>query len=486
MSDTFTIDRPAQPNIIFILTDQWRGDCLGVLGHPSVETPNLDEMARHGTLFTASYSACPSCIAARASLFTGLRPTTHGRLGYEDGVPWRYKDTLCEVLGRAGYQTHCVGKTHFFPQRLHLGFQSMENYEGAQNFGDHYRNDYWDWLREKGNGLYEEEDHGTDWNSWYARPSHVPEALHNNTWCVTRALDFLRRRDRTRPFFLNISFHRPHPPIDPPQAFFDMFRDKPLQPVPVGDWAARHAVTADSVNAWQAELPAEILNRTRRAYYAQIAHIDNQIGRLRMMMRQLELGPTWFCFTSDHGEMLGDHHLFRKITPYEGSAKTPLLLCPPEASHIHISDAPVSQQDFMPTFLDIANAPIPSSVEGRSFLPLTRKSRADAAWRDYVHGEHAACYSPELGNQFVTDGREKFIWFTKSGREQFFDLAKDPGERVDRISDPAYRDRVDLWRNRLITELAPRTQDGLSDGKQLIPGKNLPSFRPELSRRARS
>ncbi|MCF7838259.1 MAG: sulfatase-like hydrolase/transferase [Candidatus Marinimicrobia bacterium] len=83
-----------RPNIVFVLTDQMRGDCLGALGHPVVRTPNLDCMARNGTVFISAYSPCPSCIAARASIMTGLRPTTHGRLGYRDQVPWRYENTL--------------------------------------------------------------------------------------------------------------------------------------------------------------------------------------------------------------------------------------------------------------------------------------------------------------------------------------------------------------------------------------------------------
>ncbi len=469
-----------RPNIVFILTDQWRGDCLGILGHPVVETPRLDDLARRGTLFTASYSACPSCVAARASLFTGLRPTTHGRLGYQDGVPWRYQDTLCDLLGQAGYQTHCVGKTHFYPQRNHLGFQSLDSYEGAQNLDGDYVNDYWEWLRDKGQGLVEEEDHGSDWNSWVARPSHLPEALHNNTWCVTKALDFVRRRDKTRPFFLNISFHRPHPPIDPPQAFFDLFRDAPLPPVPVGDWAAEHDVQPDSVDAWHGTIPAPALDRARRAYYAQIAHIDSQIGRFQMLIRSLKPGPTWFVFTSDHGEMLGDHHMFRKVYAYEGSAKTPLIITPPDGSAIPVSDAPVSQQDIMPTFLDIAGVPIPEKVEGKSLVPLCRSETARTGWRDYVHGEHSACYAPQLGMQFVTDGREKFIWYTQSGREQFFDLVRDPGECHDRLHDADAQERVALWRTRLIHELSPRVQDGLTDGHRLLPGKNLPPVRPEL------
>ena len=121
-------------NILFILTDQMRGDCLSSLGHPVLRTPNLDDLAGKGTMFTAAYSPCPSCIAARVSIFTGLSPSSAGRTGYEDCVPWQYDDMLAELVSRAGYQTHCVGKTHFFPQGAHFGFESLESYGGDQNF----------------------------------------------------------------------------------------------------------------------------------------------------------------------------------------------------------------------------------------------------------------------------------------------------------------------------------------------------------------
>lgn len=470
----------ARPNVVFILTDQWRGDCLGATGHPVVETPNLDMLAARGTVFTASYSACPSCIAARASMFTGQRPTTHGRLGYSDCVPWRYENTLAEVLGRAGYQTHCVGKTHFYPQRLHMGFQSIESYEGGQNFDGLYVNDYLEWLRDQTGGRMTEADHGVDFNSWYARPSHLPEELHNNTWVVTRGIEFVRRRDPARPFFLNLSFHRPHPPVDPPQVFFDLFKDRALPPVPVGDWADRHDVAPASINAWQGRVPEGALTRLIRAYYAQIAHIDNQIGRFLMALRTLRAGPTCFVFTSDHGEMLGDHNLYRKTYAYEGSARTPLIVSPVQPSAVHASGAPVSQQDIMPTILEMAGVPIPNEVEGRSMLPLCSAGAAAAGWREYVHGEHSPCYAGDHGVQFVTDGREKFVWYTESGEELFFDLAADPQELRNLARSPAHRGRVDLWRARLVAELAPRAEDGLTDGGRLVAGKVLPAVRPRL------
>lgn len=472
--------KPVRPNIVFILTDQMRGDCLSVSGHAVVETPNLDMAAMRGTNFTAAYSPCPSCIAARASIFTGLRPTTHGRLGYQDQVPWRYETTLAEELSRTGYQTHCVGKTHFYPQRAHLGFQSLESYESAQNFDGRYVNDYYAWLREMTNGRLGETDHGVDWNSWSARPSHLPEELHNNTWVVTRGAEFLRRRDPTRPFFLNLSFMRPHPPIDPPRVFYDEYRERALPPIPIGDWAKGYDRLMDDINAWCGRLPTRLIERARRAYYAQIAHIDSQIGRFLMTLRLSQPGPTWLIFTSDHGEMLGDHHLFRKTYAYEGSAKTPLIICPPDGSRLHICDAPVSQEDMMPTILDIAHANIPTRIEGASLLPLLTATPESVGWRAYVHGEHSPFYTPDQGMQYLTDSKEKYIWFTQSGKEQFFDLTIDPNELHDLAQDSKHQARVAVWRSRLVQELAPRVRDGLSDGTQLLPGKSLPAVRPEL------
>ena len=205
-----------RPNIVFVLLDQMRWDCLSIVGHPVVETPNIDQLGHNGVVFTAAYSSCPSCIAARASLMSGLSPSSTGRLGYQDQVPWRYDNMLPQVLGDAGYQTHCVGKTHFYPQRKHCGFHSLDSYEANQNFDGLYVNDYFEWLREKTNGRLRERDHGLDSNSWVARPSHLPEELHNNTWVATKGIEFLRRRDKTRPWLVKQSVHPPPPPRAPP------------------------------------------------------------------------------------------------------------------------------------------------------------------------------------------------------------------------------------------------------------------------------
>lgn len=455
-------------NILFILCDQYRNDCLGCAGHSVVETPNLDSLAGTGTLFRHAYTPCPSCIAARASLFTGLHPTHTNRLGYQDCVPWQYPNMLAEVLGNGGYQTHCVGKTHFYPQRVHCGFHSLESYEARQNFDGLYVNDYEEWLREKTGGAIEEFDHGLTCNSWATRPSPLPEELHNNSWVAKRGIEFIRRRDKTRPFFLNLSFHRPHPPIDPPQVFWDLYRDRELPPVPLGDWAAVHDKPVTNLDAWEGRLNPKLLALARRGYYAQVAHIDSQIGRVLQFIRRSKCGPTAVIFTADHGEMLGDHHLFRKTYAYEGSAGVPLIISIPNVNQQQIVDAPVVLEDLYPTICSMAGLALPQPVDGLDLLPVCRNE--GTLDRDCIHGEHSSCYSADEAMQFLTDGREKYIWFTQSGREQLFNLSKDPTECRDLATEPGSKGRLQLWRDRLIKRLATRPQDGLSDGSQLIPG----------------
>lgn len=467
-----------RPNIVLIITDQMRGDCLSVSGHPVVDTPNLDMLAARGVNFTSAYSSCPSCIAARASLFTGQRPSTTGRLGYRDQVPWRYKNTLAEMLQQNGYQTHCIGKRHFYPQMLHMGFEAIETYEANQYLDDLYVNDYREWLQERTHGVMEEFDHGVQSNSWYARPSHLPEELHNNTWVATRGRQFLRHRDPTRPFFLNLSFHRPHPPADPPSVYFDVYRDREIPDPPVGEWARANDVPLADINAARGHLRKRLLQNYARAYYAQIAHIDNQVGRFLSYLKGH--GPTWVIFVSDHGEMLGDHHLFRKTYAYEGSARIPFLVCPPGAATVHACEAPVGLEDIMPTVLEAAGVEGPEAVEGRSVVPLLESAPGDVGWRSYLHGEHSACYAAESGMQFLTDGKRKYIWYTQTGREEFFDLEEDRQEIYELSGEPGRREEIAHWRRRMIKELALRPQDGLSDGEKLIPGVALPAVRPEL------
>jgi len=260
-----------RPNLVLILTDHWRGDSLGRLGHPVAETPHLDSLSTRGVTFTNAFTACPSCIAARRSLMTGMTPNTHGMLGYRDGHDWPYDKTLAGELARAGYQTINVGKTHFHPPRLRLGFEELV-----------VPADYAEWLQTQTGLVRPKYAHGVHGNSWMSRPNHLPETQMEETWFTNEAMRRLDKRDPTRPFFLCLSFNGPHPPWCPPQSFFDLFMQKDIPQPFVGQWAehyAREARYPMDINAWRGRLKPELNHRARAGYYAYLAYIDSQIGR---------------------------------------------------------------------------------------------------------------------------------------------------------------------------------------------------------------
>ncbi|MHB9107874.1 MAG: arylsulfatase [Armatimonadota bacterium] len=451
----------SQPNIILIFADQMRGDCLGASGHPCVRTPNLDHLAGCGTNFTHAYTAVPSCIPARATLWSGQSQWHTGVLGMGSGqgpVPNDFPRTLAGELTQAGYRTHMVGKGHFHPQRASMGFESMELDESGRMWAHEYDDIYRAWFRQHAPEGVTPDDHGVDWNSWHARPWHLAEHLHPTAWTMMRSLHFLQNRDPERPFFLNISFARPHSPYVPPQPYFDMY-DRMELPAPcVGDWEAMHDVPERNRNAWHGHMaPAEI-HRARAGYFGEISFIDTQIGRLLGWMSRHQpeaLQNTWFLFTSDHGDMQGDHHLWRKTYAYEGSARIPFIVTPPAGQgDRRTADEVVELRDVMPTLLEAAGLPIPGTVDGQSLLPLLDAPAAE--WRPYIHGEHCTCYAPEQEMQYVTDGRRKLVWLPRIDEQQFFDLEQDPGELQNLIDDPGRQQEIARWRGYLVAELEAR------------------------------
>ena len=468
---------PQQPNILFVQVDQWRGDCLSIGGHPVVHTPYLDQLAMDGVRFTRAYSATPVCIPARAALMTGLKQGTHGRVGYKDGVPWDYPVTLGGEFTRHGYRPHAVGKFHAYPQDHKLGFESVELHDGYLHFGrredggDGATHDaYLKWLREEtGRPDADYFEHGINCNSVVARPWPFEEYLHPTNWCINRAVQFLRNHDRERPFFLYVSLHRPHPPYDPPGWAMDQYLHADMPEPPVGDWVDYFEKfdRTPRPDAIRARYRPDILQRARAGYYGHMTHIDHQINRLVESLGDLKLGHnTWVCFTSDHGEMMGDHHFFRKGMAYEGSAHVPFLLAGPGLTRHNVtSDAVVEQRDIMPTLLDCAGLPIPSSVEGRSVLPVAQGEKTKV--RDYLHGE-LTIFGQSM--QWITDGKEKYIWMSLDGAEQYFDLVKDPRECRDLARHPsdAERARMDHWRQCLIQELEGREEGFVQKGDLII------------------
>ncbi len=462
-----------QPNILFICVDQWRADCLGFTGHPTVETPHLDRLAQEGINFTQAYTATPSCIPARAALFTGLSGRHNGFVGYNDHVPWHYDVTMASLLADAGYHTQCVGKMHVQPARNLLGFHNVLLHDGylhrERAKRDDYTlvDDYTPWLRERaGNAAADYIDSGIGCNGYAARAWPYDEMLHPSTWVTTQSIDFLRRRDPTKPFFLMSSYHRPHPPLDPPVYYLDHYRHKELSAPVIGDWAADQ-LPVRGLDSPVPSSPAEI-DLARRAYYAQITHIDHQLNRLFMALYEAGvLDNTVILFTADHGDMLYDHNLVAKSLPFDGSARLPFILrLPPrlrEATGQKVVTDVVELRDLLPTFCDLAGITIPAQIDGKSVLPLCRGD--NSGWRAHLHGEHVA---GQESNQWLTDGHEKYIWFTQTGRELLFNLDDDPTELHNlAAAQPA---RAKQWRSQLIEELQGR-EEGFVQNNDLVVGR---------------
>ena len=472
-----------KPNILFLMCDQLRGDALGSSGNPAAETPHLDYLASRGTVFERAYSACPSCLPARASLWTGLNQYHAGILGMGSGQPPlcnTFRHTLAGELTRGGYQTMLIGKAHFHPHRESMGFEKTWLDESGRKDTPDFVSDYRAWFGSHAPSGTTPDDHGIEWNSWMSRPWHLAEELHPTAWTVMQALDAVKSRDPKRPLFLHVSFARPHSPYVPPAYFFDLHRQNPLLPDPwIGDWSACHCVPEAGLHteAWQGDIRLDRVRRGRAGYYGEVSFIDSRIGHLLTYLRLYEPDfwrNCWIVFTSDHGDMLGDHHLWRKTYAYEGSTHIPLFIVPPPGFSLavrrdtrHVAEL----RDIMPTILEIAGLETPDYLDGSSLLPLMRGEAVP--WRQWLQGEHCTCYAPEQEMQFITDGKGKFIWLPRVGIEQFFDLTEDPGECHNLIHDSACTDRIAEARNQLIEILAARHCGWCENGKLSAPDTTL-------------
>lgn len=460
----------SRPNILLVMTDQHRGDALGCDGHPDLLTPNLDALAARGTRFSRAYSTCPSCIPARRSLLTGQFPATNGLCGFLDGVPIT-SPSLPSLFKEAGYQTALVGRSmHQTLPAESLGYETVDLASGYEKDAYH---EHLCAVSGQKDGLA---CLGLDFNGWTARPWPFEEALHPTNYVINQSLKFLETRDPTKPFFLTVSLYAPHPPLCPPAFYMDRYLRRPLRPPAIGAWAGPPPGPDRPVNSPRVNLHGEGLQSCLAAYYGMINHLDDQISRL--WMPHALHGGTPFdpnemitVFLSDHGEMLGDHHYFRKCEPYEGSARIPLLIAGGGLPGQQVTDAPVCLEDVLPTLLDLAKIEGPSDLDGRSLAGFLRKE--EPTWRSFLHGEHSACYSADQAHHFLVDPTTKYIWRAENGHEQLFNLSTDPQELENLTEQPEHQERLILWRTRLMKTLAGRPE-GFVENNRLIAGRPYP------------
>jgi len=465
-----------KPNILYLMTDQHRGDCLGCAGNKVIKTPHLDSIAKDGVLFSNAYTSTPSCTPARAAILTGLSPWHHGMLGY-GRMADEYPFELPQALRNAGYYLFGIGKMHWYPQRKLRGYNKILLDESGRVETPGFISDYRRWFKEQAPNLNPDAT-GIGWNDYRAKAYVLPERLHPTRWTADRAVEFIEKYNRPEPFLLKVSFARPHSPYDPPKRFTDIYNEDDMPAPYVGDWAAPYAAHKDPPNPslWHGELGIQQTKKSRRAYYGSATFIDEQIGRILSALKKRDLyDNTLIIFFSDHGDMLGDHHLWRKTYAYEGSAKIPMLLCWPKSMGLDNQRGktlpqPVELRDVLPTFLDAAGAPIPAHLDGKSMLNLVRGRTKD--WRPFIDMEHSMCYNKDHWTA-LTNGRFKYIYYAYNGREQFLDLVNDPSELHNLTAESAYENVLHEWRQYMIGHFSERGEPFISNGKLAIRKQRL-------------
>jgi len=456
-----------RPNILLLMSDQHRGDCLGADGNAAIHTPNLDRLAAGGVRFRCAYSSTPTCTPARAALLTGMSPWKHGMLGYGQ-MAERYPVELPRLLRDAGYYTLGIGKMHWTPQRALHGFHRTILDESGREESPGFRSDYRSWLFSEAPGANPEPT-GIDWNGYAAKPFPLPERLHPTAWVAETAIRFLREYKDAAPWFLKVSFERPHSPYDPPPRWMDRYADAPLPPARAGEWAEKYRlVERGRPDPWHGDLGEEVARRARQGYYGSVSFLDEHVGRILETLDSLgAFRKTLIIFLADHGDMLGDQFLWRKGYAYQPAARIPMLLHWPdvlERPRVGAAIAkPVEIRDVLPTLLDAAGVAVPEAVEGRSLLGLA--GNPANPWREWIDLEHNIVYSPENHWNALTDGTWKYIFHAYTGQEQLFDVVKDPFELADLSGDAAFAAELRRWRGRMIAHLTPRGEAWVSNGR---------------------
>lgn len=385
-----------RPNILFICTDQQRGDSLGCTGASWAVTPNLDRLAAQGALFENCYVQNPVCSPSRASLFTGKYPSNHGL--YANGVPLPADQRMfTRNLADAGYDCGMIGKQHLSPcdtwrtePRQDDGYRVFEWAHGPNHRA--LENDYHRWLRKMHPSVYQGifPDTGANENTEFSNRArtgtpidHVPTEAHYSHWVGERAIDFITD-DRDKPFFLMANFFDPHHSFGAPQQFRDMIDadaipDPVTKPNELDEKPAAHLAYSEKSYSGTApgfqDYTVGEIKEIRAQYWAMIALIDYEIGRILEGLEQAgQLHNTLVIFSSDHGEMLGNHQqLLKGPQLYDDLTRVPLIMrWPGYIPAGQRQQNPVQWIDLTPTILEASGCAPSASVQGQSLLPMMK------------------------------------------------------------------------------------------------------------------
>ena len=462
-------------NILFITADQWRAECLSVLGHPTVRTPNLDHLAGEGVLFARHFANAAPCGPSRTSLHTGMYLQNH-RSG-TNGTPLdgRHTNWAKEALAQ-GYDPVLFGytDTSLDPRELKDDDPWLRTYEGPLPgirplvlMGE-TPYPWIDFLKSKGypvpepiSRAYGTRAEGTEYEDGAAAPKPLayPAEIDDTNFLVDRCIDYIR--SASGPFIAHLSILRPHPPFIAPEPYNAMY-----DPMSVpgftrlktpGEEAAQHPWLAYQLSRRQFRATAndKKLRRLKAVYYGLMSEVDAALGRVFAMLKETgRWNDTLIIFTSDHGEQMGDHWLLGKCGYFDQSYRIPLIIRDPrkgaDAGRGTVVERFSENVDIMPTMLEAIGAEIPLQCDGRSLKPFLEGRAAPANWRSEAHWEfdfrdpsddaaerELSLTLHQCTMNVIRDERYKYVHFTKLP-PLLFDLTKDPDEFVNRAMDPGY------------------------------------------------
>jgi arylsulfatase len=468
---------PKAPNIVLVMSDQHRADMMGCAGDAGVLTPSLDALAAGGVRFSRVSCQGPLCMPARASFMTERYVRDHGVY-----TNWAEiaadAPTYVWALRAAGYHTALLGKAHLYRdeilQAAHvddladrlMGLGFSEVHETGDKFMGEIANSYTEHL--EGRGLLAaylqhmadrsyQGDNETGQNAtkrvpmWDATPMPVPLESYVDSWHGLEAVRWIERYDRPEPFFLFVGFPGPHDPWDAPQAAVDRYRHVEVSMPgstrrPTVDGTGRYAALLNSF-LWLSDtetMTDDAIRGMRRAYSADISIIDDAVGGIVSALdAKGMLDDTWIIYTSDHGEMGGNHGLMSKCVLYRPAVRVPLIVRPPAGCPARVVDGLVDHIDVPATVRAIAGAPDVPGGEGHSLLEVLGGD-GDPAGRAVSVSENWGFAS------FETDRYKLVVDEDACSPCQLFDLRADPDEDHNLLSDPAAKDAVeDLMETRV-------------------------------------
>ena len=481
-------------NILFVMCDQLRADHLGAAGHPHLKTPNLDRLARRGVRFDRAYVQSGVCGPSRMSFYTGRYMFSHGATW--NRVPLSVRErTIGDHLRPAGLRVALAGKTHVLPDAEGLarygieagsaldallregGFESLDRYDGHSRPGQ--ESGYPAYLAAHG---YGGDDPWNDWvisaeapdgrivSGWHMRnarlAARVAEEHSETAYMTDQALRFVAEQG-DRPWFLHLSYVKPHWPYMAPAPYHAMYGPGDCLPLnrDPSEFIEPHPVIAAYRGHEESRNFAreEVARTVRPTYMGLVSQIDSHIGRLMSALEAAgRLEDTLIVFTADHGDFLGDHWLGEKEIFHEEAIRVPLIVVDPDrradASRGRVERRLVEAVDLLPTFLDVLGLdPATHLLEGRSLAPLLR-GPAPVSWReaaiselDYSFRQARVTLGREPGQcraWMVRTERWKYVeWL--GFRPQLFDLVNDPQERVDLGASGAHRAVRSEMRDRL-------------------------------------